>query len=322
MTRARPMLCCVIIAAIATLASSKVCSHETSMAVLLLKETQSGQFIVRWLLTPGPDALNAEIIFPEHCKFEPPQLDCGTGGLVGKVSFRGLGKKQSATVVRVARRDGTTSNYTLTSVQPTVTIVEGSAGWKHAGLTYLPIGIEHILLGVDHLLFVLGLIWIVRSPWMLMKTITAFTIAHTITLAAATLGWVGVPEKPVNAAIALSIVFVALEILKIQRGEKGLTANYPWLVAFAFGLLHGFGFAEALTQLGLPKSNIPLALLFFNVGVEIGQIAFVLLVLALQWSHRTIEARLPHWSESIPAYAIGSFAMFWFISRFTMIFSG
>jgi hypothetical protein len=320
MTHMWPKLYCVIIiTTIVTLGSSKANSHEISMAVLSLKEMQQGQFIVHWLLTPGGNILNTGITFPRHCTFEPPQLDCGANGLVGKISFKGLGKKQSATLVRVTRKDGSTVNYTLTSAQPSVTIVEGKAGWIHAGLTYLPLGIEHILLGLDHLLFVFGLIWIVSSPWMLVKTITAFTIAHTITLAAATLGWVGVPERPVNAAIALSIVFVAIEVLKIQRGELSLTTRFPWLVAFAFGLLHGFGFAGALTKLGLPQSNIPLALLFFNVGVEIGQISFVLLVLALQWSHRTVEVRLPRWTEPIPAYVIGSFAMFWFINRFTMI---
>lgn len=153
-------------------------------------------------------------------------------------------------------------------------------------------GIEHILLGVDHLLFVLGLIWIVRSRWMLIKTITAFTVAHSLTLAAATFGLVGVPERPVNALIALSIVFMGVEIVKLRHGQVGLTARHPWIVAFAFGLLPGFGFATALTILGLPPGDLPLALLAFNVGVEIGQIAFVSLVLALIWAFRELQLAL------------------------------
>lgn len=271
-------------------------AHETSMAVLSLKEQQPGQFVVRWLLSPGPDAETP----PEHCRFTSPRLDCGDKGLIGPLTFEGLGRKHSATVIRIARRDGTTRSFTLTAAQPTITVSAGpgdARGWTAIAGTYLFLGIEHILLGVDHLLFVLGLLWIVRARWMLVKTITSFTVAHSIILAAATLGWIGVPEQPVNAAIALSIVFVGVEIIKLQRGEAGLTARYPWGVAFAFGLLHGFGFSRALTELGLPASDIPLALLFFNVGVEIGQIAFVLLVLALQWSHRMLQVCLPQWSQ-------------------------
>ena len=175
------------------------------------------------------------------------------------------------------------------------------------------------LLGVDHLLFVLGLIWIVRTRWMLIKTITSFTIAHSITLAAATLGIVGVPERAVNAAIALSIVFIGVEIVKLHRGQVGLTVRHPWVVAFAFGLLHGFGFATALTALGLPPGDLPLALLSFNVGVELGQVAFVLLVLALQWALRVLTLEPPAWSRNAPAYAIGGIAAFWFIGRMTAI---
>lgn len=186
-------------------------------------------------------------------------------------------------------------------------------------LAYVQTGIEHILLGVDHLLFVLGLIWIVRSRWMLIKTITAFTVAHSLTLAAATFGLVGVPERPVNALIALSIVFMGVEIVKLRHGQVGLTARHPWIVAFAFGLLPGFGFATALTILGLPPGDLPLALLAFNVGVEIGQIAFVSLVLALIWAFRELQLRWSRWSESIPAYTIGGIAAFWFIDRTLLI---
>lgn len=155
--------------------------------------------------------------------------------------------------------------------------------------------------------------------WTLVKTITAFTIAHSLTLAAATLGWVGVPEAPVNAAIALSIVIVAVEVINERRGEPSWTGRYPWAVAFGFGLLNGFGFAGALTNIGLPPENVPAALLFFNVGVEIGQISFVLLVLALVWSHRRLQAELPRWSETLGVNTMGAIASFWFISRLVNI---
>jgi hypothetical protein len=156
---------------------------------------------------------------------------------------------------------------------------------------------------------------------MLVKTITAFTLAHSITLALATLGVVHVPARPVDAAIALSIVFLAAEILHARQGRPGLTARKPWVVAFAFGLLHGLGFAAALTQLGLPQSEIPLALLFFNVGVEIGQLMFVGVFLALGWALRQLQVTWPRWSEAVPAYAIGTIAAFWFIERTSGLFA-
>jgi hypothetical protein len=209
--------------------------------------------------------------------------------------------------------------YTVSAANPVITVARdpGSdlAAWIDLANTYVNLGIDHILRGIDHLLFVLGLIWLVRGAWMLVHTITAFTIAHSLSLAAATFGWVGVPERPLNAAIALSIVFVGIEIVKLQRGEIGLTARFPWFVAFAFGLLHGLGFATALTTLGIPAMVLPIALLFFNVGVEIGQIAFVLVVLALIWAHAKAQATLPRWGEALPAYVIGGVASFWFLLR-------
>ena len=184
---------------------------------------------------------------------------------------------------------------------------------------YTFMGTEHILLGIDHLLFVLGLLLIVRCIGTLVKTITAFTVAHSITLALAVLGVVNVPSGPVGAAIALSIVFLGAEILHARRGQEGLTVRYPWIVAFAFGLLHGLGFAGALTGLGLPPADIPLALLFFNVGVEIGQLLFVLFFAVLAWAFRTLQVVWPKWSEAVPAYAIGTLATYWFIGRFFVL---
>jgi hydrogenase/urease accessory protein HupE len=184
---------------------------------------------------------------------------------------------------------------------------------RPAASGYFWLGVEHILFGIDHLLFVLALVLIVRGVGLLVKTITAFTIAHSITLGLATLGYVHVPTAPVEATIALSIVFVASEILRSRRGARGLTDRAPWLVAGVFGLLHGFGFAGALAQVGLPPNEIPLALLFFNLGVEAGQLAFVTVVLAI--SGCCVARGSPQWAPILPPYAIGSVAMFWVIER-------
>jgi hydrogenase/urease accessory protein HupE len=180
---------------------------------------------------------------------------------------------------------------------------------------YSKLGVEHILSGVDHLLFVLALLIITNGAWRLFKTVTAFTAAHSITLAMATLGLVHVPQRPVEAVIALSIVFVSMEIVHLRAGRESVTSRSPWVVAFAFGLLHGFGFAGALSEVGLPQSHIPLALLFFNVGVEVGQLLFIAAALGLVGLWRRRGVSIPRWAELVPPYAIGSIAMFWAIQR-------
>ena len=191
--------------------------------------------------------------------------------------------------------------------------------------TYLVLGVEHILFGVDHLLFVLALLILVKGWRKLIGTITAFTVAHSITLAAATLGIVHVPNKPVEATIALSIVFVACEIVQRRQGRSGLTEAWPWVIAFSFGLLHGLGFANALREVGLPQNAIPLALLFFNVGVELGQLLFISVVMVIITLAVHAARKLSRWSvapqsafawcENTSAYAIGAVAAFWLIQR-------
>jgi hydrogenase/urease accessory protein HupE len=187
----------------------------------------------------------------------------------------------------------------------------GSAG----AFSYLRLGVEHILLGLDHLLFVLGLVLLVRPRWLLLKTVTAFTVGHSVSLALATLGVVRVPGPPLEAVIALSIVFLAADVIRARRGRPHLTARYPWVIAGAFGLLHGLGFATALTALGLPSSAVPIALILFNVGVELGQIVFIAFVLALLASWRALDGRSRPWVEAIPVYATGIIAAFWFAER-------
>jgi len=162
---------------------------------------------------------------------------------------------------------------------------------------------------------VLGLVLLTRGMWPLVRTVTAFTVAHSITLALATLGYVHVPPAPVEALIALSIVFVAVEVVHLHRGREGLTARKPWLIAFAFGLLHGLGFAGALSEVGLPPGHIPTALLFFNLGVEIGQLVFIAAVLGLAALIRRIPVAQPRWVKLTAPYAVGSIAMFWVFER-------
>lgn len=292
-------------------------AHEESMAVMTLREVAPGRYFGQWSMPPKDQRLQP--IFPAHCQWDAPLLDCGGRGLVGRLSFMGLGSQQSVATIRLLPRDGPLQAYTVTAARPIVTVARDPGGditaWLDLADTYINLGIDHILRGIDHLLFVLGLIWLVRRGWMLVHTITAFTVGHSLSLAAATFGWVGVPERPLNAAIALSIVFVGVEIVKLQRGQVGRTARYPWIVAFAFGLLHGLGFATALTTLGIPQATLPIALLFFNVGVEIGQLAFVAVVLALMWAHRQAQATLPRWGTVLPAYVIGGVAAYWFLAR-------
>ena len=190
---------------------------------------------------------------------------------------------------------------------------------SHSFFGFLNLGVEHIWLGVDHLLFVFGLLLLVRSRWMLLKTVTAFTVAHSITLALATFGYAHLPGPPLNAAIALSILILGVEVVRSRDCKTSITILHPWIVAFAFGLLHGFGFASGLSALGLPAVDIPLALVMFNVGVEIGQVSFVLLILLLERSFRQLEIRWPPWVQALPGYTVGSLGAFWTIQRAAML---
>jgi hypothetical protein len=224
----------------------------------------------------------------------------------------GLEGTTTDVLARFEFADGSTWIKRLTPAEPAAAIPRESSTWSVAG-EYLELGVEHILLGTDHLLFVLSLLLLCVGVWRLIKTVTAFTIAHSITLALATLGFVRVPPAPVEAVIALSIAFVAMEIIRTRQGRPGISAQAPWLVAFVFGLLHGLGFAGALSEVGLPHGHIPVALLFFNLGVEGGQLLFVAVVLAALALVRRVPA--PRALSLVPPYAIGTIAMFWVIQR-------
>jgi hydrogenase/urease accessory protein HupE len=304
-------------------------AHEVRPAYLELTEIAPGIFEVLFKTPMQGDArLALDVSFSGRVERATPVISRTTDNamvqtwrltaiepLAGQeVRIDGLASTMTDALVRVQFADGGQWIERLTPGAPRATIPAGQSAWTVAA-TYLKLGVEHILLGVDHLLFVLALILIARNTRELIKAITAFTVAHSITLAAAALGFVHVPPKPVEAAIALSIAFVALEIVRARDDDPGIATRAPWLVAFSFGLLHGFGFAGALSEIGLPAAHIPAALLFFNVGVEIGQLLFIGVVLSLAALVRLTRRPLPHWAALVPPYLIGSVAMFWVIQR-------
>ncbi|CAH2601852.1 HupE/UreJ family protein [Rhodovastum atsumiense] len=313
----------LLLAVILALLALPATAHEASMGVYELRELQPNTYMGSWVQTPNDMATRMRPTFPPQCHFNDPILECTAPGLVGPVTLDNLGFNMSAVMFRIVPRAGPEQSYTLTAGNPSVTVLGNEAPglhvWINLASTYISLGIDHILLGIDHLLFVLGLMWLVPGGWRLAKTITAFTVGHSISLAAATFGLIGVPEKPLNAVIALSIAFVGVEIVRLYRGEPGLTVRCPWAVSLGFGIVHGIGFAGALITLGIQRNLMPAALLGFNIGVEIGQLAFVLLVLGLFWAHRTLTAILPRRADALPGYAIGVVAMFWFIGRMAIL---
>ena len=305
---------CLIL--MAMLAVPCAMAHETPVASLDIREGRNGVQWLEWTYYSSRSDKPPTVQWPDHCIEDYPRLECGAQGLVGLVSMPQIGDQYSAAVVKIRPSKGRMRTYTLTGANRSLMLtVDGRLPWQSIAVSYIPLGIEHIMLGIDHLLFVLGLIVLVSSTAMLVKTITSFTVAHSITLAAATLGWVGVPEGPVNAAIALSIVVLAVEVLRHREGKPCLSAKLPWLIAFGFGLLHGFGFAGAMNNVGLDVESLPLALLFFNIGVEAGQLVFVFLVLGLYHAHRRLEAMPPAWSATTAIYSVGGIASYWFLMR-------
>jgi hydrogenase/urease accessory protein HupE len=219
-------------------------------------------------------------------------------------------------LARIEYSDGTKQVARLTPEKTTL-LVAGGQSWLEVARTYFLLGVDHILTGFDHLLFVLALMLLIHDGWMLVKTITAFTIAHSITLAGATLGYISLPQKPVEATIALSIAFVASELVKARSGERRLSEDYPWIVAFVFGLLHGFGFAGALKETGLPQTDVSLALLTFNLGVEAGQLMFIAAALVVSRAASILITVPIAPARLAAAYLIGTTSMIWLISRFS-----
>ena len=320
-------------------------SDEVRPGYLELRQTASDTYSLLFKIPALGDDLRLAIYvtLPEGTKdVTPPQgrFNGGAyterrtvrrdGGLTGQiVAIEGLSGTSTDVLVRIQSLGGATQTERLSPTKTTFVVQPAPRAWEVAA-TYLQLGIEHILFGFDHLLFVLTLVILVRDWRCVALTVTAFTVAHSITLAAATLGLVNLPGPPVEAAIALSIVLVAVEIVNARRGTPTLTARWPWIVAFCFGLLHGLGFAGALAEVGLPHHAIPIALLFFNLGVEIGQLAFVAAVLVVGGMFRRAIAlrfepdlvrQTVHRLDVIAAYAIGAVAAYWLIERTSAFFA-
>jgi hydrogenase/urease accessory protein HupE len=311
--------------------------HESQPGTIDIVELGPAKYKITWKAPiyygkPHP----AQLILPEEWQTvgQPTQIrrsndilferTVNTGGksIDGQViRLAGLESTITNVFVRVKRTDGSQVTSLISPTQ-TSAVLRGEREWYVNAQEYLVLGFHHILRGIDHLLFVLGLMLIVSSGKMLVKTITSFTVAHSITLGIATLGYAHAPLPPLNAAIALSILFLGPEIVRVRRGETSLTIRYPWLIAFGFGLLHGFGFASGLSTAGMPRAELPWALLWFNVGVELGQLLFVFFALSLVWAFRILQVRWPRWALWVPAYTVGSLGAYWTVQRTAMLLGG
>jgi hydrogenase/urease accessory protein HupE len=315
-------------------------AHRLSPAFFGMTETAPNEYAAQWKVSISgglADALTPRL--PDGCAVSDPvrlyilddaqaardvrlqhaNVRC-EGALAGKVfAIDGLESTSTDVLFRLDYADGRSFTHRLVPEHPSVVIPERPGAFDVIA-TYTGLGIEHILRGIDHLLFVFALLLLVETWRRLVWTITAFTLAHSITLAAATLGVINVSSAAVEATIALSILFLATELARRNPGDPearaaSLTTRFPWIVAFCFGLLHGFGFAGALRDIGLPEQAVPLALLFFNVGVEIGQLIFIGSVIALGVALSSLRRRLPVWSPRFAAYVIGSVAAYWVFAR-------
>lgn len=315
--------------ALAWLGCAAAWAHESMPASLLLNETAANEFAVVWRIpqTQGP-APAVQPVFPEDCEAQGAPLAQSTPGVTrlqwtiscsqglradATIAFAGLSVTLVDALVRVTYLDGHSESQVARPRTPQV-VLGASTLQALAISAYFRLGVEHILGGIDHLLFVLCLIFLVPSLTGLFKTITAFTLAHSLTLVLAALGVVHVAQAPVEATIALSILFLARELARKDAGT-GVAVRRPWAVALVFGLLHGFGFAGALAEIGLPQDSIPLALLLFNAGVETGQLMFVALVYPAVLLIRRWRSWWSAWSVPVPVYAVGAVAGFWFLQR-------
>ena len=313
-----------------------VFAHEVRPAYLEIDQTSATTYKLIWKLpTMGDVAIHLEPHISNGWLDQKPADQYAAAGFLIRtwivtdprrvsvfgqtITIDGLSDTMTDVYVRIRLANGQRLDTIMRPEDPVfrITLENGN---DITVPSFLLLGIEHILTGPDHLLFVLGLLLIVRDRWSLLKTVSAFTLAHSITLAAATLGNIQLPVPLLNTLIALSILFIAPEIIRAQRGGTSLTIRYPWVVAFAFGLLHGMGFASGLTSLGLDKGTVITALLLFNIGVEIGQLAFIAVVLALERAFRLMELRWPRAVAATPTYAIGTLGAFWTMQYSAMLF--
>ena len=317
--------------ALAALAGAgPACAHEIRPALLDLKEQSPGWFEMTWKVPMrGDRVLHLEPVLPEVLTvFGPVSEEAVPGALVKRATYKsdgrpivgesifieGLSALQIDVLIRIELLDDRTYTAIVRPGSPSFQI-PARATRGEVTVSYWRMGVLHILEGIDHLLFLAALTLIVGGLWRLLKTVTAFTVAHSITLALATLGLVHVPSAPTEAIISLSIVFLAVEIVHERAGHPGLTTRYPWIVAFGFGLFHGLGFAGALSQIGLPEHEVPMALLMFNVGVETGQVLFLVAVMTVLGFLRRFRVAQSALTWQLATYAIGGVAAYWTIER-------
>ncbi len=323
-------LACMAVVLVGLYPAMQVNAHEIRPALLDIKERDTGWFDVTWkvptrgdrmlAITPQlPDSLellgSPSVKDIPGARIEHSTYKSNDEPLTGKtIVIDGLSALQTDVLLHIQLADGTTHSAILRPGSPEFTIPLQASKLEVAG-SYWRMGVVHILKGVDHLLFVLALLLIVSGFGPVITAVTAFTVAHSITLALATLGFVHVPSAPTEAIIALSILFLASEIIRQRNGEIGLTERYPWMIAFIFGLFHGLGFAGALSAIGVPQHEVPLALFMFNVGVETGQLLFIAVVLSLFKLLRRLPVTVPQGAWRVLPYGIGGVAAFWTIQR-------
>jgi hypothetical protein len=318
-----------LLLAVLLLGPAPLAAHQFAPALLEVEELEAGRAAVRWK-QPAVRVQGSRLrpVLPGECAGvgKPSVVREGQGivatweitcpgGLVGKtLAVEDIARSGADVLLRVALPDSRSFRRVLTADQPSFRVPSAESRLEvMRGYTLL--GVNHILAGWDHLLFVLGLVLLVGRGRTLLWTITAFTAGHSITLALAALGLVHVPQTATDAAIALSIYLLAIEIMRSRAGSLTIMQRRSWLVAGGFGLLHGLGFAGALSAVGLPQGEIPLALFAFNAGIELGQLAFVAVVLALMAATARLDVRWPGWVVRVPAYAIGSLAVYWLLER-------
>jgi hypothetical protein len=309
-------------------------AHDVRPAYLEIVERYSGELGITWKRTPAANSAAFTPRFSTGWTDSPPATTRQAGEAIEKtwivarphpplagarLEIEGLETTITDVLLRVVYADGSELTRVLKPSDSSITL----PGVEKSGAPvreYLQLGFTHIWSGIDHLLYVFGLVLLVRTPRLLIKTITGFTLAHSVSLAAASLGYVNIPPAPVEAVIALSIVYIAVELLRAREGQPSIASRAPWLVSMSIGLLHGLGFAGALAEVGLPAGAIPQALLLFNIGIEIGQLSFVALVLVLGHALIRYLPRLTTSLRWVPPYAIGSFASFWVIERIHAFF--
>ena len=303
-------------------------AHEVRPAYLELSETAPNEWAATWK-QPVLDGRRLKIdpILPEACTKQDERVSRVGATIVqrwtaqcdlssGRIQITGLDRTLTDAFVRITRHDGETLSSVLRVGADSLNLEQASgAPTAH----YLRIGVEHIIFGYDHLLFVLGLFLLVR-PRQLLVTVTAFTLAHSITLALSALAGITLPGPPIEIIIALSIALLGAEAIYRQRGQETISARWPWAIAFGFGLIHGFGFAGALAEIGLPRGAEIMALLLFNIGVELGQIAFIACLAGAAWIVSRVAKPALQPTATVLAYAIGITGAFWSVERIVATF--